>query len=255
MIKSGVIEKLKTYNNSSFSILSVYLGADTVQAPPGELLLKQFHSLEHQNLDKKLRVAFESDINRIEKYLGEYIPSARSLIFFSAGKRLWEIVELEYYVLDSLSVGTSPNIDPLMGSLKKYTRYLVLLVDREKARMFTVEQGEIVDHSDFMDKHVPQRVKPTSRGVSGGNDDIYFRHNEELLQQHVERAVKAVEAFTKVNDVHFVIIGGHAEIFKKVMKSLPSNLRAKVVSTLVTDVNMPLNDILLESKKIVATIG
>src|SRR5665213_1375968 len=127
MIKPNLIEKLKTYDGSSFQILSVYLGADSVQSPSGEFLLKQFHSLLHHHLNKDLRETFKSDITRIEKYLAEYIPSARSLIFFSAGKQLWETAELEFYVSQSLSVGTSPNVDPLIQSLQKYSKYLVVL--------------------------------------------------------------------------------------------------------------------------------
>jgi hypothetical protein len=255
MIKPGIIKKLKTYDDSPYQILSVYLGVDSIQSPPGEFLLKQFHSLIHQNLSKEQRTIFENDIKRIEEYLNDYIPLARSLIFFSADDKLWEVVELEFYLPENLSVGTSPTIDPIIQSLQKYSKYLVLLVDREKARMFTVEQGEIVNHSEFKGDYVPQKVKSTGRVISGGNYDTNFRHNEELLQRHINNAVRAVEVFTKNEDIHFVIIGGHAEILEKVIKSLPTNLQNKVVNSFVTEVNIPLNDILLESKKIAATIG
>lgn len=249
MITPGKIKKLKTYNNSSFEILSVYLGTDSVQSPSGELLLKQFHSLKHKGLNKKQRVAFESDIERIEKYLGEYIPLARSLIFFSAGKQLWETVELEFSLAPSLSVGVSPNTDPLIHALHNYSKYLVLLVDRKKARMFIVEQGEIVDQAELIDGHVPQKVKSTSNAISGGEADISFRYNEEMLQHHVDLVARAVAKFTKNNAIHFVIIGGHSEMFKKIIKSLPTSLQDKVLSTFVTEPNIPLNDVLLKSKK------
>jgi hypothetical protein len=121
--------------------------------------------------------------------------------------------------------------------------------------MFTVEQGEIVDHSEFIGGYVPQKVKSTGRDISGGDGDINFRHNEELLQRHIDLAAKAVTKFTKAGDIHFVIIGGHAEMFKKVAKSLPSSLQTKVAGSFVTEVNIPLNEILLESKKIAATIS
>ena len=206
-------------------------------------------------MNKDLRATFESDIKRIEEYLSEYKPLARSLIFFSAGSQLWEVEGLEFSLPASLSVGISPDLEPIIHSLHKYNKYLVLLVDREKARMFTVEQGEIVDRSEFIGSFVPQKVKSTGRVISGGNIDTMFRHNEELLQRHIELAAKAVAEFTESNDIHFVIIGGHVEIFKKVAKSLPSGLRAKVAGTFVTEVNIPLSDILLESKIVAAKIS
>jgi peptide subunit release factor 1 (eRF1) len=254
MIKPEIIEKLKTYNNSSFQILSVYLGSDEVQSPSGEFLLKQFHSLLHQHLNKDLRATFESDITRIEEYLSDYKPLARSLIFFSAGSKLWDVEELEYFLPIGLSVENSPNLEPIIHSLQKYTKYLVLLVDREKARIFTVEQGEINDHTELFDDQVPQKVKSTGRVISGGNSDTMFRHNELLLQRHIELAAKTVAKFTESMDIEFVIIGGHAEIFKKVIKSLPASLRDKVTGSFVTELNIPLSDILLESKIVAANI-
>src|SRR6266567_360077 len=125
MIQPSIIEKLKTYNGSSFQILSVNLGVDGVQSPSGEFLLKQFHSLIHQGLTKEQRTIFEGDITRIEKYLDAYIPTYRTLIFFTAGQQLWETVGLEFSLPAGLSVGTSPNVDPILQSLQKYTKYLV----------------------------------------------------------------------------------------------------------------------------------
>ena len=254
MIQPSMIEKLKTYNSPLSLVLSVYLGNDTVQAPSVEYLLTQFHSLLHGILTKEERVIFENDIKHIEEYLSDYVPSARSLVFFSAGQKLWEIVSLEFPLPMSLSVNSYPNIKPLVQSLQKYSKYLVLLVDREKARMFTVEQGEIVDYSNFTG-YVPQKIKATGRDGVISQSDTNFRHNEVLLKRHIDRAVQAVVAFTEANDIHFVILGGHSEIFKKVAKSLPKDLRVKIAGSFVTEVNLPLNEILRESKKIASTIG
>jgi len=254
MIRPNAIKELKGFNDSPYQILTVYLGSDSVQAPSAEVLLTQLHSLIHQNLSSEQRVTFKSDIERIEKYLSNYIPSARSLVFFSAAKQLWEVVDLEFSMPMSLSVNNSPNIDQLVESLQNHSKYLVLLVDREKARMFTVEQGEIVDRSQFIKGYVPQKIKATGRDNLLNQSDTNFRRNDNLLKQHVDIAAKAAAEFTKTNNINFVIIGGHAEMFKKVTDSLPSNLRTKIVAELVTEVNIPLNDILIESKKIAATI-
>ena len=255
MIQPNIIKGLKEFNDSPFTILSVYLGTDTLQAPSAEVLSTQLHSLIHQNLNNEQRVAFKDDIKRIEKYLSNYIPSARSIVFFTAGKNLWEVANLEFSMPANLSIGNSPVIKPLVESLQTHSKYLVLLVDREKARMFSVEQGEIVDRSQFIEGFVPPRVKSTGRDGILNQSDTNFRRNENLLKQHIDIAAKAVAKFTSANDINFVIIGGHAEMFKKVADSLPANLKSKVVAGFITEVNIPLNDILIESKKIAATIN
>jgi peptide subunit release factor 1 (eRF1) len=255
MISPSKIKKLKTYNGSSFQVLSVYLGADSVQAPSREYLLTQLHSLVHSQLDKEMRTVFESDIQRIEDYLSDYIPKAKSLVFFSAGDDLWEVVDLEFSVPASLSVDTSPYLQPLMGPLKEHSLYLVLLVDREKARMFTVEQGVITDRSEFVGGYVPQNVQSTGRESMKSQTDTNFRHNETMLDRHIDLAIEAVKEFTRGHDVHFVILGGHEEMFRRVAEALPPNLQARVAGTFVTDVNIPLNDIMLKSKELIAEIN
>jgi hypothetical protein len=243
MISPTTVKTIQAYSNSDNKVLSVYLGEDTRQSSNGEFLLTQFHSLLHGYFDKDLRREYDNDIKRISEFLVDYIPKARSLVFFTAGEHLWQVIELE-----------SPIIKPIVDALPRYSMYLVLLVDREKVRMFTVEQGELVDHSDYVGGYVPHHAKSTGREPIGG-DDAVFRHNETLLKRHVALVAKTVVEFTKTQDVHFVIIGGHSEIFKKVAASLPVSIRNKIVNSFVTEINIPLNEILLESKKIAATVS
>ena len=200
-----------------------------------------------------MRVEFAADISRIETALSEYIPKARTLVIFSAGEQLWQIVDLEFSLPPSLMISTSPNMTPLLEALPRYSKYLVLFVDREKMRMFTVEQGKMVDHTEYIGDPVPQNSKSTGIDRAGSTDGN-FRHNEVLLQQHIEKTAQAVAKFTRSNTVQFVIIGGHSELFKRVAASLPAGLRSKVAGSFVTEINITLNEILIESKKIAAAV-
>lgn len=254
MISPNKISEFESYNNSKFPILSVYLGADSLQAPSDKLLLSQFHSLLHQNLTDDQRNIFESDITRINQFLDEYIPSARSLIIFSSGDNLWEVVELEFSMPTSLSVNTSPDIEPIHKALNNYSKYLVLLVDREKARMFTVEQGEISEQSNFIGDYVPPKKKMTGRDGAAGRSDMISRHTDELLDRHIDLAVKAADEFARSKDINFLILGGHKEMFARVASALPTDLQNKLAGSFVTEINIPINDILIESKKIAALV-
>ena len=253
MITSGTIKRLETYKRSNFQIMTVYLSDASLRAPTGEYLLSQFHSLVHGYLDKPMRIEFAEDISRIQKTLQQHVPKARSLVIFSAGDKLWQVVSLEFALPPALTISTSPDLHPLLQALPKYSRYLVLLVDREKVRMFTVEQGDMIDYSEYVVNDVPQNTKSTGTDAAGSSNGN-FRHNEVLLQRHINSAAQAVAKFTESKDVHFVIIGGHSEMFKRVAASLPAGLRSKVLDSFVTEINIPLNEIVLESKKIAATV-
>ena len=255
MIEPDVVEKLKTFKNSEFEILSVYLGEDTVQAPTGDYLKKQFHSLLHQNLDKDLRAKFGDDINSIEEYLKDYTPSGRTLVFFSAGDNLWEVVKLEFSLPSDISLDNSPNIVPIVDALNKYSKYLVLLTDREKTRMLLVEQGEIVDYSQFIGSYVPQRESATGKGSLPSQIDVNFRHTEKLLDDRLKLSADAVAKFVKDKDIHFIILGGHKEMFKRVAETLKSDLQSKIVGNFVSEVDLPLNQILFKSKSVAVKIN
>ena len=249
MIEPDTIKELESYNNSKYSILSVYLGSDSLQAPSKDILLPQFHSLLHQNLTKTQREMFEFDISRIEDYLNNYAPSANSLIFFSAGEKLWKVVNLYYPIPNRMTIDSSPDITPIIKSQNKYSRYLVLMVDREKARMFTVEQGEILEHEDFKKGYVPQRKKMT--GHDNNTDSLtMLRRTENYLDKHIDRVSQEVAKFVKAKDLDFIIIGGHQQLFNRVINSLPADFQSKIAGTFVSELNVPLNDILIESKKI-----
>ena len=254
MIQPNVIKDLTKLENSPFPILSVYLGEDSKQAPSSELLTTQFHSLVHK-LTNDQRAEFKSDIAKIEKYLHSYTPSYRSLVFFSAGDNLWQVANLEFAMPAKITVSNSPDLESLIKSLESHSKYLVLLVDREKARMFTVEQGEIIEKSEFVGDPIPQKKKSTGRDSQINQADTNSRRDDNNVKKHIETIAKSVAKFTNANDISFVIVGGHADMFRKVADALPTSLQSKVVVGFVTDINLPLAEIMRQSKKVAATIS
>jgi hypothetical protein len=254
MIEPNKINEIKKYNNSEFPILSVYLGVDSLQSPSEKFLTTQFHSLIHEQLDDDQRNIFEDDIKRIEDYLKDYKPSDRSLIFFSAGKNLWEVIGFEFSLPAEISISTSPYLEPIIMAQQKYSKYLVLLVDRQKARVFTVEQGEIIENRDFNDNFVPQKRSLTGRSMNYNTDDTASRHNDVLLGFHVKDACETAAKFAKEKNIEFLIIGGRDEMIPKIEKALPLELKNILSGSFVTEINLPLNEILIESKKVAAKI-
>lgn len=111
------LKKLGKFLNSQFPILTIYLGAVSKQAPAAKLLLSQFHSLVHQNLSKKEQKIFNQDLKKIEDYLRMTYDKRgkKTVIFFSSGQKLWEILELNFYLPPLCLVSYSPYLNPLDG--------------------------------------------------------------------------------------------------------------------------------------------
>lgn len=248
------MKNLKGYSNSKFPILSVYLGYPEKQTPSGTKLITQFHSLIHQNLDKEGQKKIRQDIDRIVEYLKQTYDSRgkRSVAFFSAQNKLWETIDFEFFLPPKINISNTPNTQPISQAISKYRKYLVLLMDREKARIFTVHLGKIEEHTDIFDGIVPQRVK--AKKVDWARDDKIFRHIEDHLHRHLQLLAQKTAEFFKNKNVHFIVIGGHPELLEKIKKYLPYPLNKKVSGEFVTELNIPLNEVFLRSKKIAQNV-
>lgn len=249
------LNRLRTYKSSNSPILSLYLGSNDKKSPNKDLLLSEFHSLINKNLKEEERKLFQKDILKINNYLKDTFDTRgnRSVVFFTSGKHLFETLDFEFYLPTLFKISNLPYIKPITKSLKDHKKYLVLLVDREKARIFTVHLGEIEKHLDIFDPSVPQKVKQINKAF--GREDKILRHIEDHLHRHLKLIVDKTKEFVTNEYINFIIIGGHKGLFAKVKKLLPKNLADKVKGTFVTELNIPINDAFLKSKKIANNIN
>lgn len=249
------ISNLRTSKDSKFPILSIYLGSADIKPPQPSFYLSQFHSLVHQNLNNEDQKLWQKDIDKIDMFLHQSLnrSNIRSIVFFSAGKNLWEVLEFEFFLPPLAIVLHSPYLKPIEEALGTYQKYLVLLVDREKARLFTVHLGEIEEQKDFLNGEVPQRVK--AKTINLGRGDKIMRDIEGHLHRHLQLINQKTREFVKGKNIHFIIIGGHEELLPKVKSHLLYPLNKMVLGEFVTELNIPLNEALAHSKKIVTRVN
>ncbi|OGH42236.1 MAG: hypothetical protein A3H79_03805 [Candidatus Levybacteria bacterium RIFCSPLOWO2_02_FULL_36_8b] len=243
------IEKMKNIKNK-FQVLSVYLGEKEKKSPSSKYFRTEFKSLIKKSLNEKEKKNFAKDIEKIQKYFNEFYGGRdmRSIVFFTSGKNLWEVFEFEFPINDYCVVSKSPFLSPMIKAIKKHEKYLVLLVDHKKARLFTVHLGRIEEHEDVFGEQVPQRVRQINEAWM--RQDKIFRHIEDHLHRHIHFIAQKTNEFVKNKHIGFLIIGGHEELFSKIEKHLPYPLSKKFIGRFVTELNIPLNDIYLKSKTI-----
>ncbi len=248
------VQKLEAFRRSSYPILSVYLGYAQKQSPTASMMVAQLHSLTSQNLSYEERKLFGRDLDKIEDYLTEIYDKRgkRSLAFFSAGKNLWEVFDFEFYLAPLALVTYSPYLKPIIDATGTYKKYLVILVDREKARLFTVHLGKIEEQLEIAGLDVPQRVRHGD-DIWDAQDKI-LRHIEDHLHRHLKMIAQEVSQFASSQDINFVIIGSHKYLLPKIKKHLLYPLNKMVLGEFVTEVNIPINEILLHSKDVVSKI-
>lgn len=249
MINTTVLKKLEGFQNSPFQILSVYLGSSEVQAPNLEVLHTQFHSLLHEHFSKEMRETYADDIARIDAFISDYVPSAHSLVFFSAGDNIWEVVELSYGVEPTLRLNKSPYLAPLQHAEKSDPPYLCLLIDREKAIAFIVNQDEITAHTEVKTGYVQPHEKGTNKDDELRQPDTEARYSEETLHRHIAASLDKIMDFLHGQEYSFLLIGGHKPMFTKITQLLPPELQGKVKGYFISELNVPLQVMFDASKQ------
>lgn len=135
---------------------------------------------------------------------------------------------------------------------KRNNAYMVLLVDRKKAVMFTLFDGSVGKKDELIDGHVPQKVKH-------GDDtwdaqDKIFRHIEDHLHRHLKLVSEKTAAFAKENNISKIIIGSHKPLFSKIENHLPHPLSKKVKGKFITELKTPFNEILRRAKNLISEL-
>ncbi len=249
-----VLRKLAGFADTS-SVLTIYLGTENKKSASPSVISSTFNSLVRQNIKKEDQKEFKKDLERISEYIETVYDGrgTKSLVFFTSGERLWEVLEFDFYLPPYCKVSSLPYIQPITEALERRKPYLVLLADREKARLFTVSFGKIKKQKEISDPQVPQKVKH--------GDDTWdqqgkiMRHIEDHLHRHLKLITQEVYGFVKDFPVKFIIVGGHKEIIPKIKKNLTYPLNKIVQGEFIIDLNTPLNDIFLKSKKIASHIN
>ena len=121
-------------------------------------------------------------------------------------------------------------------------KYLLLLVDRQHAKLFIIADGRIIEEKKVEKDNVPQNVKH-------GDDtwdaqDKIFRHIEQHLHRHLHHVAVEATTFIKEKNVTGILIGGHKPLFAKVESHLQYPFSKKVFGTFVTELKVPNNIIL-----------
>lgn len=128
-------------------------------------------------------------------------------------------------------------------------KYLVLLVDRKRARMFTFLNGKIDGNEEVMYGYVPQNVKHGSN--TWDSEKKIFRHIENHLHLHLAHVGKNVGEFSKKNKITGIVIGGHKPLFPKIQKHIPYPFSNIIIGTFTSELKVPIDEITRRANKII----
>ena len=153
VITEATIKDLAGFKSADTPVVSCYLDVDgRRQIRPKDYQL-ELASLKKQLLASHPGQNFDADFALMSDYVAQQLDrhGVRGLAMFScADKKYWKVIRLPVSVANRLSVNQSPVVAPLEAIVHALEPLGVLLVDRQRARMFNFSKPFRVSMTDEM---------------------------------------------------------------------------------------------------------
>jgi peptide chain release factor subunit 1 len=225
-------EAAKMGGNGSYFV-SLYLNVNPITNLKGDYIIK-FKNMLRETAESQQRPAMkaiEKDLKAIESYvIGNKREFKKALaILSSSSNSYWRNYHLSVAVKSELIVDKAPYIKPLLDIMDNYQRYAVLLVDKESARIFIAQLGEITEYGEVHTADIPGKHK--KGGWFALSQNHYERHIDYHIGLHLKDVIKKLESFLKGEYIGRLIVGGSDEAVSMTREMLPKTITEKVIGT------------------------
>jgi len=236
MIKPEELRELAETRTATAHVLSAYLNLSPTRQ------LRRGYRVAFDDLARRLeeqlgagaRVELREEAARVRAYLAATPPRGLGLVVFSCGPRgLWRVYHLPVPVADELRFGPTPYLRPLLDVLDEHERYAVVLVDKEKARFFTVFLGEVEEEHDL------ESYVLGHHDQGGWSQANYQRHHEAHVRWHLERVAERLAELLRRRPFDRLILAGPDEATAELRRILPRPLRAKLAAVVAAELFAP----------------
>jgi peptide subunit release factor 1 (eRF1) len=228
-INESRIRDLAGFKGDDAPVTSLYLDVDgrtRIRARDVETALERIVRPARERHHQDGQTSVVADLDRIEAHVRGGIGRShvRGLAMFSCSAHgFWEVVELAVPVRDRLVVNHTPYVRDLEAVVARHERFAVLLVDRQRARLFLFHQGELLDRQEQFD------ILPRHDDDGGqlGKDQV-AGHTAEAVQRHLRHAAAAAFAFHQDQGFDHLILCGPDDVTAEVERYLHAYLRERL---------------------------
>jgi peptide subunit release factor 1 (eRF1) len=139
-------------------------------------------------------------------------------------------------------------VRPLLEVLEEHDRYVVVLTDKQRARILTVDAGGMEQQAEIL-SDVP------NKHVTTGTDHIWSqtqmeRDHAQHVKWHVERVVGELTAIIDRTKISRVVIGGPVEATSTLAAELPKRIQQMVIGTLSTPLDASYERLVNEMREV-----
>jgi peptide chain release factor subunit 1 len=242
MISYDDIRDLQRYQSGATSYtLSLFLNVDQSRAANlnrgfETTVESLFRRIAENGAAEDNKQNFESECQRVKKFLNGYVPRGRGLVIFSDSSRgLWWQRDLQVDVPTEARWSSSLWLRPLLEVLEEHERFAVVLIDKQRARILVVDATGVEQQAEF-ESDVPNRHATT------GSDRIWSqsqmdRDHVNHLKLFAKRTADELSAIVDRSKLSRLVIGGPVEATSAFIAELPKRLQQLIIGTVSAPVD------------------
>lgn len=193
VLTEASIRQLAGFRSPDHPVVSCYLDIDGRRQVRAKDYQRTFESMAQRVTLDHAGVDLSRDLERFSRHVHAGVDrhGVRGLAMFScAAKGLWEVVPLPVPVASRITVNQSPVVGPLEAIVHELEPLAVLLVDRQRARMFVLDLGEVIERSNLFEALPRDYDRRDDAGR--GTREREQHHVDELAMQHLRHTADAV---------------------------------------------------------------
>lgn len=245
MISDQDLRELLNYQ-AKHAVLSVYLNTDPVEGSPETYKLHLRSMLKDFDL--------EEDIFAVTRYFEhEHDWSGRSAAVFScAPEKYMRAFSIAVPVRSRTRTDLRPYVKPLANLFDSYGGYGVVLVDKQSARLFSFNLGELLEQELVSGESVRRTKRGGGsqaagrRGGMAGQTDFV----DEVAERNIKEAVESATRFFSDNNIRRIMIGGAEDTVALFRSQLPKAWQSLVAGVFPISMTASHNDILERALKV-----
>ncbi len=254
MLSREELKELSEIRSSEDYYVSLYLNVNPLTNPRGEFVvhLKNMIKDVSEEIEKKLYRKVKPDLEKMSSYVTANKREFKKglALFSSSGKGFWREYNLSLPVKNTLVVDNTPYIKPLVDIMDNNPRYLILLVEKDEARIFVVHLGEIVEYGEVMTPDVPGKHK--KGGWFALAETHYQRHIEYHVGLHLKEVARKLESFLSREEIDIVFVGGSEEAVVMFEELLPEPARAKIRGHFAAEMFLSSDEVLRRAEPLIS---
>lgn len=257
MLKHDDIRRL--LQETDGQTLSLYLNVNPTlrenqaRIPAWQIQLKNALKDIETRLDGDQEDAWSFIHNWIDDFFIDYQVASKGLVIFCS-PAYQQVYELPIPTEHSYAYG-EPLIAPLVWALEEYQRYLIVMVDQERADFISAYMGTAdvetsvslsLDTKDWAQKTLMPAT--SGRGSAapreGSNRDAFDDRVDEHIARFYRDVVERIEELARDNGFTRIILGGTEQAARAVANLVPDHLKKCIVAVMAIPMRFSPHEVL-----------